>query len=51
MRSNIDRLLAELPREAADEWFDPALAGPAGEIALAQVVALQAQLNSLSPSR
>jgi 3-carboxy-cis,cis-muconate cycloisomerase len=51
MRSNIDRLRAELPREAADEWFDPALAGPAGELALAQAVALQAQLNSLSPSR
>ena len=24
MRSNIDRLRAELPRDAADEWFDPA---------------------------
>jgi 3-carboxy-cis,cis-muconate cycloisomerase len=27
MRANIDTLRAELPREAADEWFDPALAG------------------------
>ena len=40
MRANIDRLRAELPREAADEWFDPALAEPAGAIALAQVMAL-----------
>jgi 3-carboxy-cis,cis-muconate cycloisomerase len=24
MRANIDRLRAELPRDAADEWFDPA---------------------------
>jgi 3-carboxy-cis,cis-muconate cycloisomerase len=46
MRSNIDRLRAEVPREAADNWFDPALAGPAGEIALAQVLVLQAQLNT-----
>ncbi|MGI4777353.1 MAG: 3-carboxy-cis,cis-muconate cycloisomerase [Janthinobacterium lividum] len=33
MRANIDRLRAELPRSAADEWFDPALAGNAGAIA------------------
>ncbi|MEJ8810255.1 lyase family protein [Variovorax ureilyticus] len=45
MRSNIDRLRAELPRDAADEWFDPALAVPAGEIALAQALVLQARLN------
>lgn len=45
MRSNIDRLRAELPRDAADEWFDPALAGSAGEIALAQALVLQAQLH------
>lgn len=50
MRSNIDRLRAELPREAADNWFDPALAGPAGEIALAQVLVLQAQLNTSESS-
>lgn len=41
MRSNIDRLRAELPREAADRCFDPALAGPAGVLALAQVLALR----------
>ncbi|SEA22344.1 3-carboxy-cis,cis-muconate cycloisomerase [Variovorax sp. YR216] len=45
MRSNIDRLRAELPRDAADEWFDPALAAPAGEIALAQALVLQARLH------
>lgn len=45
MRANIDRLRAELPREAADEWFDPALAVNAGQIALAEVKALQARLS------
>lgn len=45
MRANIDRLRAELPRDAADEWFDPALAANAGHIALAEVKALQAQLS------
>ena len=42
MRANIDTLRAELPREAADEWFDPALAQSAGALALAQVDALRA---------
>ncbi|RIX83574.1 3-carboxy-cis,cis-muconate cycloisomerase [Acidovorax cavernicola] len=46
MRANIDRLRAELPRDAADEWFDPALAVNAGQTALAEVKALQAQLSS-----
>ncbi|MDP9992876.1 3-carboxy-cis,cis-muconate cycloisomerase [Variovorax boronicumulans] len=45
MRANIDRLRAELPRDAADEWFDPALAIGAGQTALAEVKALQAQLK------
>ncbi|SCX44322.1 3-carboxy-cis,cis-muconate cycloisomerase [Variovorax sp. EL159] len=45
MRANIDRLRAELPRDAADEWFDPALAANAGHIALAEVKALQAKLS------
>jgi 3-carboxy-cis,cis-muconate cycloisomerase len=45
MRANIDRLRAELPREAADEWFDPALAHHAGQTALAEVKALQARLT------
>ncbi|RQO62850.1 3-carboxy-cis,cis-muconate cycloisomerase [Variovorax sp. KBW07] len=46
MRANIDRLRAELPRDAADEWFDPALAVNAGHIALAEVKALQATLSN-----
>ncbi|MFS2099844.1 3-carboxy-cis,cis-muconate cycloisomerase [Variovorax sp. Varisp85] len=45
MRANIDRLRAELPRDAADEWFDPALAHNAGQTALGEVKALQARLN------
>jgi len=51
MRANIDRLRAELPGEAADEWFDPALAEPAGTIALAQVKALQTQLDIRNTAR
>ncbi|RST55302.1 3-carboxy-cis,cis-muconate cycloisomerase [Variovorax sp. MHTC-1] len=51
MRANIDRLRAELPSEAADEWFDPALAEPAGTIALAQVKALQSQLDTRNTAR
>ncbi|BEP61128.1 3-carboxy-cis,cis-muconate cycloisomerase [Variovorax sp. V213] len=51
MRANIDTLRAELPREAADEWFDPALAGGAGETALLQVAALRAQLTAKDTSR
>jgi 3-carboxy-cis,cis-muconate cycloisomerase len=50
MRANIDTLRAELPREAADEWFDPALAGLAGETALRQVAALRAQLTAKEKS-
>jgi len=45
MRANIDRLRAELPRDAADEWFDTALALNAGQVALAEVKALQARLS------
>jgi 3-carboxy-cis,cis-muconate cycloisomerase len=45
MRANIERLRAELPRDAADEWFDPGLAINAGHVALAEVKALQARLS------
>ncbi|QGW83179.1 3-carboxy-cis,cis-muconate cycloisomerase [Variovorax paradoxus] len=51
MRANIDTLRAELPRDAADEWFNPALAEPAGETALRQVAALRDQLNAKDTSR
>ncbi len=37
MRSNLDAMRATLPHSAADEWFDPALARHAGELALAQL--------------
>ena len=51
MRANIDHLRAELPREAADEWFDPALARSAGELALAQVDALRASAAATPPNK
>ncbi|VTU17361.1 3-carboxy-cis,cis-muconate cycloisomerase [Variovorax sp. SRS16] len=51
MRSNIDRLRAELPREAADEWFDPALAAHAADITVALVKDLQAQLDPRNTAR
>ena len=51
MRANIDTLRAELPREAADEWFNPALAEPAGDTALRQVAALRGQLTAKDTSR
>jgi len=47
MRANIDTLRAELPRAAADEWFDPALAQHAAGVALARVDALRAQLEQM----
>ena len=45
MRANLDRLRAELPPEAADEWFDPALAEHAAGLAREQVAALRQQLK------
>ena len=41
MRSNLDAMRATLPQGAADDWFDPALARHAGELALAQLAGLQ----------
>ena len=46
MRANIDRLRAELPQDAADEWFSVELADNAGAIALAEVDALRGRLTS-----
>ncbi|AMM23238.1 3-carboxy-cis,cis-muconate cycloisomerase [Variovorax sp. PAMC 28711] len=46
MRANIDRLRAEIPQAAADEWFDFALAHNAGAIALAEVAAMRTQLST-----
>ncbi len=50
MRANIDRLRAELPVQAADEWFDPALADGAAELARAQAHDLQARFDALHHS-
>ncbi|MDP9901390.1 3-carboxy-cis,cis-muconate cycloisomerase [Variovorax ginsengisoli] len=47
MRANIDHLRAELPRDAADEWFDPALAVQAGETTLRELDALRQQWQAL----
>ncbi|MEF7616165.1 lyase family protein [Aquincola sp. MAHUQ-54] len=43
MRANIEQVRAGLPREAADEWFSPALAEDAGAQALELIEALRAQ--------
>lgn len=42
MRANIDALRAELPKEAADEWFDPALAEHAAGVVREQLRRLRA---------
>ena len=47
MRANIDRLRAELPPSAADEWFDPALADNAGAIATERTQILRARLGAI----
>ncbi|CAN7356574.1 3-carboxy-cis,cis-muconate cycloisomerase [Polaromonas sp. LjRoot131] len=41
MRANLDTLRAELPQDAADEWFNPELAAQAAGQAHAQADALQ----------
>ena len=47
MRANIDRLRAELPAQAADEWFDPVLADGAAGLARAQAHDLQARFDAI----
>ena len=47
MRTNIDRLRAELPPSAADEWFDPSLAENAGAIATERAEILRARLDAI----
>ena len=44
MRANLDTLRAELPAEAADEWFTADLAAQAAALANAQADAIEAQL-------
>ena len=50
MLANIEHLRAELPKAAADEWFDPALAQDAGAIAQQQAAALRHRWNALRAS-
>lgn len=45
MLANLERLRAELPPQAALEWFDPALADHAAGLAHAQVASLREQLK------
>jgi len=45
MRANLDTLRAELPPDAADEWFNPELAARAAAQAHAQADALQALVS------
>ncbi|MDB5872390.1 MAG: pcaB [Ramlibacter sp.] len=45
MQANLERLRAELPAQAAQEWFDPALADHAAGLARAQAKALRQQLK------
>jgi len=47
MRANIDALRSELPREAADEWFDPALAEHSAGLARAQAARLRTLMDNL----
>lgn len=47
MRANIDRLRAELPAQAADEWFDPSLADGAAALARQQTQDLQTRFDDV----
>lgn len=47
MKANLDRLRAELPAQAAAEWFDPALAGHAATLARNQVLSLRERLKEI----
>jgi 3-carboxy-cis,cis-muconate cycloisomerase len=44
MRANLDALRAMLPQDAADEWFDPALALHAAELTRRQATTLRVAL-------
>jgi 3-carboxy-cis,cis-muconate cycloisomerase len=49
MRANLDALRAALPAEAADEWFNPALAQQAAELTHAQIQVQTDALAALAP--
>jgi 3-carboxy-cis,cis-muconate cycloisomerase len=44
MRANLDAMRASLDAEAADAWFDPALARRAAQLAWAQIADLRARV-------
>jgi 3-carboxy-cis,cis-muconate cycloisomerase len=48
MRANLDGLRAVLPQEAADEWFNPALALHAAELTHTRVAMLRSGLAALN---
>ncbi len=48
MKSNLERLRAELPPPVANEWFDPALADHAAQLARDQVARLRRELKELA---
>jgi 3-carboxy-cis,cis-muconate cycloisomerase len=47
MGANLDRLRAELPAAAVDEWFDPALAERAAALARGQAQDLQTRFDGV----
>ncbi len=49
MRANLDSLRAELPTDAAEEWFNPDLAQGAAQLAQMQISALGALLQDTEP--
>jgi 3-carboxy-cis,cis-muconate cycloisomerase len=51
MRANLDTLRAELPPDAADEWFNPELARLAAGQAHAQADALQALVSQTDDNK
>ncbi|MEO8387037.1 3-carboxy-cis,cis-muconate cycloisomerase [Polaromonas sp.] len=51
MHANLDTLRAELPVDAADEWFNPALAQNAATLAHAQADAVEALLGQIDQDR
>ena len=47
MRANIDTLAAQLPRDAADEWFNPQLADQAALLVLPRLAQLRMTLETI----
>jgi 3-carboxy-cis,cis-muconate cycloisomerase len=49
MRANLESVRLALPPEAAEEWFNPALAQHAAELTRLQVNTLSALQKSVAP--